>query len=221
MITTILFYIFIVISSANIIFIGLYLAGANLYDIRQFRRTVRLAGQRTGPSPLVTVIIPAHNEARAIVRCLDSVCKSTKRKLEIIVVDDYSSDNTKAIVRRYIEAHPGRDISLMWRRRNMGKAMALNHVLRQRAHGQFIMTLDADSVLHRSALSNALRYFADPRVVGVAANVRIMDSRTILGLLQKFEYMVGYRSKKFHTITNSEFIVGGVASTYRADIMLL
>jgi biofilm PGA synthesis N-glycosyltransferase PgaC len=56
-------------------------------------------------------------------------------------------------------------------------------------------------------------------VVGVAANVRVMDSLTILGLLQKFEHMIGYRSKKFNSIINAEFIVGGVASTYRREIM--
>ena len=215
-----LFIIFVVISTANICFMGLYLAGANLYDISQFRRHYRpVKKPAAGPAPLVTVIIPAHNESKAIARCLSSVIRSTKRKLQIIVVDDYSSDNTKRLVRQFMADHPNKDISLMYRQKNMGKAMALNHALHCRANGEFIMTLDADSVIHRESIANALRYFEDPRVAGVAANVRIMDSQTILGLLQKFEHLVGYRSKKLHSVLNCEFIVGGVASTFRASVL--
>jgi cellulose synthase/poly-beta-1,6-N-acetylglucosamine synthase-like glycosyltransferase len=46
-----------------------------------------------------------------------------------------------------------------------------------------------------------------------------MESKTILGNVQRFEHMVGYRSKKFYSLTNSEFIIGGVASTYRKSIL--
>jgi cellulose synthase/poly-beta-1,6-N-acetylglucosamine synthase-like glycosyltransferase len=107
----------------------------------------------------------------------------------------------------------------MYKRKNVGKADALNHVLRSGAHGDLVMALDADSVLHRKSIHNAVSYFEDPKVVGVAANVRILDTLSVLGLLQKFEHMVGYRSKKFFSVTNSEFIIGGVASTYRRDML--
>ncbi|HVX48467.1 MAG TPA: glycosyltransferase [Candidatus Saccharimonadales bacterium] len=215
-----LFYLFITISVIDILHLGLYLVGANYYDIYQFRRHAN-ASKRDHHKlrPMVSVLIPAHNEELGIIRCLDSVRRNTYRKLEIIVVDDASSDATRKLVRQYIAKHPGRDIRLMYKQKNVGKASALNHALRRGATGDLVMTLDADSVLHRKAITNAVSYFDDPKVVGVAANVRIMDSLTILGLLQKFEHMVGYRSKKFFTVTNSEFIVGGVASTYRREVI--
>ncbi len=220
MLLSILFYLFITISVIDIIHLGLYLVGANYYDIRQFQRASRITKRNHHDlRPLVSVLIPAHNEELGIIRCLDSVRRNTYRKLEIIVVDDASSDNTRKLVRDYIAKYPKRNIRLMYKRRNVGKAEALNHVLRNGASGDLIMTLDADSVLHRKAISNAVSYFANPKVVGVAANVRIMDSLTVLGLLQKFEHMVGYRSKKFFTVTNSEYIVGGVASTYRRAVL--
>ncbi len=81
------------------------------------------------------------------------------------------------------------------------------------------MTLDADSVLDKKAISNAVRYFENPEIVGMAANVQVMDDKTVLGLVQKFEHLIGYRSKKFYTMTNSEFIIGGVASTYRRSVI--
>jgi cellulose synthase/poly-beta-1,6-N-acetylglucosamine synthase-like glycosyltransferase len=215
-----LFYLFITISVIDIIHLGLYLVGANYYDIWQFRRQARMADRSHHKlRPKVSVLIPAHNEELGIIRCLESVRRNTYRKLEIIVIDDASSDNTRRLVRQYITDHPKRNIRLMYKQHNGGKAEALNHALRHGATGDLVMALDADSVLHRKSISNAVSYFDDPQVVGVAANVRILDSLSMLGLLQKFEHMVGYRSKKFFSVTNSEFIIGGVASTYRHDML--
>jgi biofilm PGA synthesis N-glycosyltransferase PgaC len=220
MLLQILFYLFVTISVIDIIHLGFYLVGANYYDIWQFRRNARVKSRSHHKlRPLVSVLIPAHNESLGIIRCLDSVRKNTYRKLEIIVVDDASTDDTRKLVRAYITEYSNRNIKLMYKQRNVGKAEALNHALRSGAHGDLVMTLDADSVLHRKSIANAVSYFEDPKVAGVAANVRIMDSLTILGLLQKFEHMVGYRSKKFFSVTNSEYIVGGVASTYRQDML--
>jgi len=216
----ILFYLFVIISVIDIIHLGFYLVGANYYDIWQYRRQAR-AKQRSHHAlrPLVSVLIPAHNESMGIIRCLESVRCNTYRKLEIIVIDDASTDDTRKLVRDYIAKYPNRNIRLMYKQRNVGKAEALNHALRSGVKGDLVMTLDADSVLQRSSITNAVAYFQDPAVAGVAANVRIMDSLSMLGLLQKFEHMVGYRSKKFFSVTNTEYIVGGVASTYRRDIL--
>jgi len=221
MVLEILFYIFITVSLINILHFGFYIVGANYYDILRFRKDAKAAKQKKKRSarPLVSVLIPAHNEEKSIIRCLESVRKSTHRKLEIIVIDDASSDATRKLVRDYIAKHPNRNIKLLYKRKNVGKAEALNHALKKAVTGNLVMTLDADSVIDRSSIKHAVAYFDDPHIVGVAANVRILDSKTILGLLQKFEYMVGYRSKKFFSVTNSEFIVGGVASTYRADVL--
>lgn len=221
MILDILFYMFIVIGSINVLHFGFYIVGANYYDIVRFKKERSVLKRKKSKQlrPLVSVLIPAHNEEKSIIRCLESVRKNTHRKLEIIVIDDASSDNTRTLVREYIAAHPNRNIRLLYKRKNVGKAEALNHALKKAVHGDLVMTLDADSAIERHSIKNAVAYFEDQSIVGVAANVRVLDSKTILGLLQKFEYMVGYRSKKFFSVTNSEFIIGGVASTYRTDVL--
>jgi cellulose synthase/poly-beta-1,6-N-acetylglucosamine synthase-like glycosyltransferase len=81
------------------------------------------------------------------------------------------------------------------------------------------MTLDADSIIDAHAVRRAVAYFEDPNVAGVAANVRVLYRQSVLGLLQQFEHLIGYRSKKFYSLTSSEIIVGGVASTYRKSIL--
>lgn len=215
----VLFYLFMFISMVDVLHFGFYIVGANYYDIKKFRQSTSNKPKKRGLRPLVSVLIPAHNEEAGIIRCLDSVRTNTHRKLQIIVIDDASTDSTKKLVNAYIKQHANRDIKLMYKQKNVGKAGALNHALRNGADGNLIMTLDADSVLHKKAIANATKYFENPVVVGVAANVRIMEASSFLGMLQKFEYMVGYRSKKFYSVTNSEYIVGGVASTYRRSIL--
>jgi poly-beta-1,6-N-acetyl-D-glucosamine synthase len=214
------FYIFAVVSTLYVIHFGVYLVGANFYDIWQFRRRHRLAvSAYSGSDALVSVLIPAHNEELVIARCLDSVCNNSHANLQIIVVDDASVDRTSRLVKDYILRHPGRDISLVRRRKNVGKGGALNYALRRKAQGTFVMTLDSDSILDKHTIANAIAYFEDPSIVGVAANVRIIEEHTILGMLQKFEHMIGYRSKKTYSLTKSEFVIGGVASTYRMDVL--
>lgn len=216
----IIFFIFISFSFVNIMHIFAYLIGANLYDIWQLKYNSKVGTKiRKRVRPLVSIIIPAHNEENGIIKTLESACRSSVRKLQIIVIDDASNDNTKKLVRQFIANNPKKPVELTYLRTNKGKAVALNHALKNRVRGEFVMTLDADSEIDKYAVRRALRYFNDPNVAGVAANVRVKPRGSAIGLLQMLEHMVGYRSKKFYTITNSEFIVGGVASTYRFDVL--
>ncbi len=218
-ITYILFILFVLLSINNVVHFGLYLVGANLYDIRELRHATKIQQRRRGKATLVSVLIPAHNEELSIIRCLESVRKNTYRTTQVIVIDDASTDATAKLVRDYIATHPKRNITLLKKRKNLGKAGALNYALRRHVRGELVMTLDADSFIAKDTIANAVSYFTDPNVVGVAANVRIMEQASALGMLQKFEHLIGYRSKKFYSIANAEFIVGGVASTYRRHAM--
>lgn len=217
---TLLLYVFGAISALYVIHFGLYLTGANLYDIWQFKRLGhRLLPKHTPYQPLFTVLVPAHNESKVITRCLQSIYKSTYKNIEVFVVDDASSDDTFKIARRFAVRHPDMKFTILRKRTNVGKGEALNHALRNYCRGELVMTVDADSLILPDTIKNAVSYFEDPNVAGVAANVQIIDEFTSLGVLQKFEHMIGYRSKKIYTMSNCEFVVGGVASTYRLKIL--
>ncbi|HSU46822.1 MAG TPA: glycosyltransferase family 2 protein [Arthrobacter sp.] len=237
-IALLIFWLFAGVSILYVVHFGLYLAGANFYDIWQQRRKgimgVRLPTnyqpecaatatwtRRAVPEVpgLVTIVIAAHNEEAVIVRTLDSIGRSTYRSFEVIVADDASADLTGRLVRDYQLRHPGMDLHILRMHRNVGKGGALNSVLRRHARGQFVMTLDADSIIRPDAITNALSYFDDPYVAGVAANVQILEETRALGILQRFEHMIGYRSKKLYSLLNCEFVVGGVASTYRMRVL--
>lgn len=246
MLMTSLFYLFIIIGSVNLLHFALYIIGANFYDASAFK-AFRRKKQTPSAKPLVSVLIPAYNEERVVERCLKSVWNSTYENIEIIVVSDGSTDATSEVVRRFTKTNslvylatraqvvrqPDGSFIRIWNRgklgifrriklveqRNTGKATALNKGLRFYATSELVMTLDADSMLHPKAIANAVRYFDDPKIVGVAANVRLIEEPTILGMLQRYEHMLSYRSKKFFTVTNCELIVGGVASTYRRSAL--
>jgi poly-beta-1,6-N-acetyl-D-glucosamine synthase len=232
------FYLFAGVSFMYVVHFGLYLVGANCYDIWQHRRKHHL-GQDQPPQPwdecaatatyvqsyppevpgLVSIVIAAHNEEQVITRSLDSIRMSSYPKYEVIVADDASTDRTEELVQAYRAQYPDMDLRLYRMAKNVGKGAALTAVLRHHARGEYTMTLDADSLISPDAVSNALSYFEDPCVAGVAANVQIIDEPTVIGVLQRFEHMIGYRSKKLYSVTNCEFVVGGVASTYRMRIL--
>lgn len=259
------FYLLLAANLMSMVHLGLYMVGANAYDVMQFRRSARKKAVNEPVQrkdlPLVSVVIPAHNEGLVIRRTLDSVRASSYPNFEIIVVDDGSKDRTDAIVREYIQRLPttrmasyvtaevepasrrvvhgeleqtaaSRVVRHHFERvpiphirtvritqANGGKAKAMNNAIANYARGEFVMCLDADSILHPKAIERAITYFADPKIIGVAANVRVMESNSIISTVQRFEHMVGYRSKKFYSMTNSEFIIGGVASTYRISAL--
>ncbi len=240
-----LFSVFLAVGLLYTFHLGLYAVGANIQDILAFKEKAKNKKPRQ-KLPLVTILIAAYNEELSIKKSVESVWNSKYPRLEIIVVDDGSRDDTFQVVRKYIGnrqsavATRGRVyrtasglLTRRWKRTNEenyrvmrlltqangGKSSALNAALQAGVKGELVMTLDADSLLDEYAIRRAVAYFGDKNVVGVAANVRVLFRPTILGLVQQFEHLIGYRSKKFYKLTNSELIVGGVGSTYRKSVL--
>lgn len=216
---SILLVIFAIGVGLGLLFAMLSLFGAALYDFVSIYRGRRgLSPKQKRYRPLISIIIPVHNERLVIERCLDSILKSSVRKFEIIIADDKSTDDTRAIVRRYIATHPNRSIRLVAKRKNGGRGAAIDAGLKH-AKGELVMALDADCMVDRYALRNMIRHFADGQTAATAANIRIMDTGTMVSLLQEFDYLVSFRSKKFNTIANCEYIIGGAGATYRRAVI--
>jgi glycosyltransferase involved in cell wall biosynthesis len=104
---------------------------------------------------LVSVVIPAYNAAVYIREALAGASAQSHRNLEIIVVDDGSSDETAEIVRE-IAAQDGR-VRLI-QTPNGGVARARNHGIRE-ARGEFIAILDADDIWHRDKILKQIEIF--------------------------------------------------------------
>ncbi len=196
----------------NLARMAVFLVGSHVYGLREDRK------RRESPAAFasVSVVVPAYNEARNIVACLASILASDypRDRLQVLVVNDGSTDDTAAIVRDYLAGVPGAPVRLV-DQANAGKAHALNNGMRNHATGELVMCLDADSSIAPDAISKAVRYFADERVMALAANVRIVRTRGLLNLVQVFEYIVSYQMKKALTVLNIEYIIGGIGSMFR------
>jgi glycosyltransferase involved in cell wall biosynthesis len=94
--------------------------------------------------PNVSIIIPAHNEERHIEKCLESLLAQDYQDIEIIIVDNGSSDNTPKIVERYVERF-GDKVRLLRMRRNLGPGGGRN-VGASSATGDILVFVDADMV---------------------------------------------------------------------------
>lgn len=204
----------IMLSLINLGRIVLYMLGADLHD-RKRHRAARISPKHR-KLPTITVVVPAHNEEQVILRCLDSIYANKYRSKEVIVVDDGSSDATYRLVRAYRRRYGYNNLRLL-HQANQGKAAAINNGIK-RAKGELVMVLDADSYLDKVALRQVVNYFADPAIVMTAANIKIIDDGSLLGLVQKFEYLIAYRMKRAQSAFNIEYIIGGIGSTFRRQI---
>ncbi len=101
---------------------------------------------------LISCIIPVYNGARFLAEALDSVLAQPHRPLEIIVVDDGSTDETAEVCRRYTGAIQYE------RQQNAGPAAARNRGIR-RAHGEFLAFQDTDDLWHPDKLARQLARF--------------------------------------------------------------
>lgn len=127
-----------------------------LLNLRSLRR-IRSSNEIPEPAPLISVLIPARNEAANIGSCLDSLMKQDYSNLEILVLDDSSTDDTTAIVERAtaedsrVRLLKGQPLVAGW----AGKPYAC-HQLASEARGSWLLFTDADTIHASSTLRHVL-----------------------------------------------------------------
>ncbi|MCL4357789.1 glycosyltransferase family 2 protein, partial [Patescibacteria group bacterium] len=216
--TEIITDIIIVICMVNLVRMGIYLVGSDLYNIKIKKVTNK---NRSRFTPNVTVLVPARNEQHNIIQCLDSILSSKypKCRLKVIIINDGSTDNTRDVVRSYI-TKTNRDRIRLIDQKNKGKAASLNYALKRYVKSPYVMCLDADSTLDKYAIYNEIQYFREKDVVAVAANVVINEQNTLLNLVQRFEYIISYSMKRAQNAYSIEYIIGGIGSMFRTKSLL-
>ena len=164
------------------------------------------------PEQFVSVIIPAFNEAKVIESSVRRVLASTQSCIEVIVVDDGSTDDTSAIVSRVF----GNDNRVrLLTLANGGKAHALNQALKL-ASGEIIVALDADTQFEPETISRLARWFVDPQIGAVAGNAMVGNRINLVTRWQGVEYVTAQNLERralarFDAIT----VVPGAVGAWR------
>jgi cellulose synthase/poly-beta-1,6-N-acetylglucosamine synthase-like glycosyltransferase/spore germination protein YaaH/peptidoglycan/xylan/chitin deacetylase (PgdA/CDA1 family) len=165
--------------------------------------------------PAVSVVIAAYNEETVIVNTIRAVLANGYEPLEIIVVDDGSSDDTSGQVR----ANFGDTVTLLTQA-NGGKASALNLGIAV-ATADIIIALDADTVFAHDTIEKLVRHFANPLVGAVAGNVKVGNRMNPLTHWQSIEYITSQNlDRRAYATINSVTVVPGAVGAWRREAIL-
>ncbi|MEU9956762.1 bifunctional polysaccharide deacetylase/glycosyltransferase family 2 protein [Streptomyces sp. NPDC050982] len=166
----------------------------------------------------VSVIVPAYNEKECIANTLESLAKST-HPIEIIVVDDGSTDNTSEIARSAAESFGMTNVRVI-RQENAGKPAALNNGVRSASYDIVVM-MDGDTVFEPDAVHQLVQPFADPEVGAVAGNAKVGNRNTIIGAWQHIEYVMGFNlDRRMYDLLRCMPTIPGAIGAFRRDAVL-
>jgi len=176
------------------------------YLVRHYIFTVtvlRGAGKNKIPAietstfePAVTILIPAHNEEKVIGRLLQRITELTypKDKMQVIIVNDASSDQTGAIADDYQNRYPFVEVLNRDKRDGgKGKASAMNFGFRK-STGEIVLCFDADYYPQKDIVEKLTKEFIDPKVGAVQGRVVVLNEpQNIVTRLVALERIGGYR----------------------------
>ena len=165
----------------------------------------------------VSVIIPTFNGGKGLAPTIASLHRQTVRPFEIIVVDDGSTDDTRATAER--ARQNGLVDVVICHGTRCGRSAAINAAARF-ATGDLLFTVDADTVFEPEAIERLVEAFSDPRVAGACGNITISnESESIWTGLQSVEYLMSISAgKSILDIVGAIACLSGACSMYRRTV---
>jgi len=170
----------------------------------------------TSALPTVAIVVPCFNEAKTLGATVQSLLALDypPEKLEIIIVDDGSTDNTLAVAQTF--ENDGR-VRIM-HKENGGKHTAMNLALNN-THAEFIGCLDADSTVTPGALRKIVAVFEHSKVAAVTPGIFIKKPETLLQHMQEAEYRLGIFVRFTLASLGSAYITPGPFSILRTAVV--
>lgn len=200
----VLFFITTIVSIVRILFLGIFV-------LRSHNMVHKYNGVEKF-EPFVTVLIPAYNEETVIRKTINCVLSGNYKNLEILVIDDGSNDNTVKIIEQAAAEYT--QVRLI-KKRNGGKFSALNVGFAQ-AKADYIVTIDADTIILADTIRNLILPFSDAKVDAVCGNVQVGNVKNILTGFQTVEYITtqNYDRRAFDSL-NCIGVVPGATGAWK------
>lgn len=178
----------ILIMAFTMIIIFRYLALLFFSILKTIKSSVKTTNKENNTFK-VSIIVPAFNEEMVIIKSIQSLMTQTYPYIEIIVVDDGSTDLTFKLAKKLEFKRGNRSLRVLTKP-NGGKAEALNLGISQ-SSGDLIMVVDSDSKLSDNAIELMVDYFNKEEIGAVAGSVYISNRVNTLTKLQALEYIEG------------------------------
>jgi cellulose synthase/poly-beta-1,6-N-acetylglucosamine synthase-like glycosyltransferase len=199
----------------TVIRLSLLVGFAGAHRCRARRRGGPSRRDEPGYLPDVSVVIPAYNEAAGIAAAARSMAASRYRgRIEIIVVDDGSTDGTAAIARNLAIPHVR-----VIRQPNTGKPGALNRGITE-ARSEILVLVDGDTVFQADTLGHLIAPLAASDVGAVSGNTKVGNRRGLLGGWQYLEYVMGFNLDRrlFDLLGTIPTVPGAIGAFRRAAL---
>jgi poly-beta-1,6-N-acetyl-D-glucosamine synthase len=168
--------------------------------------------------PVVSVLIPARNEEVGIGPTIQAALALSWPGLEVIVVNDGSTDSTAEEIAPFVSAGK---ISLITHEQPLGKSASLNEAMRL-ASSEVVLILDADARPAKNALNRMVPIFLDhDDIAAITGNPRVANTGTLLGKLQAIEFTSTISTlRRGQAAWGRVNTISGVMSVLRKDAVL-
>lgn len=185
-------------------------------------RPAKASGRMLKNWPSVSVIMPAFNEERSVARAIEAVLSSEypEDSLELICINDGSTDGTLEIMKIMKAAYPGR-IKIVDTGKNVGKKKAIARGLKEAA-GEIVVLTDADSEVHKQAIKNLLMPLVlDKKVGAVAGKVLVLnEKRNLLTRMLAAQYTVSFDfGRAYQSVYGGVLCCPGALSAFRRSVL--
>lgn len=182
----------------------------------------------SGPLPFVSVVVPVYNSAATLNRCLKSLASQSypKERLEVICVDNGSTDGSFEVFRQFQLAHP--EMVTWWvSLPRPGKSSALNAGF-SLSRGTYLINVDSDTRLERESIMNMVAAFeSDPYLVAATGEIRIdkelgrgKNFMDIVHYCEALEYLIAFSvGRRFQSLSNTLFTLSGAFTAFRREAL--
>jgi cellulose synthase/poly-beta-1,6-N-acetylglucosamine synthase-like glycosyltransferase len=168
--------------------------------------------------PNVAIIVPCWNEGETLAATVDSLLalEYPADKLQIVLVDNASTDDTPQVMARYA-SNP--QIQIL-REMQRGKHYAVNAGIAAAERAEIVGCLDADSFVTAGALREMIGRFADAQIGAVTAAMSVYQPKNLLQHMQNAEYIFGITRQNALSVVNGIHVTPGPFSLYRKSAVL-
>jgi biofilm PGA synthesis N-glycosyltransferase PgaC len=200
-------------------FLGIYMISLFLFIYIPNRKKI-FEYPKSFPE-LATIIIPCYNEGETVGETIKHILnmKYPRDMIEIIIVDDCSSDNSWQIIQSYAKRY--NNIRIFKTEKNSGRAAVPRNIGIMKARGKYILTIDADSYPEKDSLNKMLGFMQqDPLVAAVTPAILTKAPKTFIQRMQHIEYDLVAFTRKLLDLIDSVYVTPGAFALYRKNALI-